>query len=271
MMIMVIVNYAKGDATAFCTELINFLKDRGCEYSLHEYDYEGRYPKERLSLCDAVIAVGGDGTIIHSAKAVAKENKSILGVNTGSLGFTAGMETDELDLIQCLLDGKYVIQQRMMLEADIISDRTEKKLLALNDIVVSGEVSKIMDYSISMDNNRIYSYRADGFIVSTPTGSTAYALSAGGPVIDPSISCIEYTPICPHSLFNRSMIFGEQTELKAIISKQNTGSVYLSADGGAQEKINGKEEIIFRRAAYHAKFISFKNKNFYDILNKKII
>lgn len=271
MRIMMIANYAKGDAKACVRELIKYLRVRDCRVTLFEYDYDGRYPEDAFVKCDLVLVIGGDGTIIHSAKAAAKHKKPILGVNVGLLGFTAGMESNDLFLLQQLLNGDFINERRMMIEAQIISHKGEKKLLALNDVVVSGDISKIVNYNLSMEGNQIYSYRADGFIISTPTGSTAYALSAGGPVIEPSMDCIEYTPICPHSLFNRSVIFNADTILYAWISEKNLSKVYLSADGGIREQLHIGDKIVFHKSSYYADFIRFNNKNFYDTLYKKII
>lgn len=270
MKISIIVNYSKENAKSCSDEIVRILSEKNCILGSYEYDYDGKYPKEVYD-CDVIIAIGGDGTIIHTAKVAAKKSIKILGVNVGSLGFTASMECSEFLYLDKLLAGNYTTENRMMIEADIITKGEIINLTALNDIVLSGGVSQIIEYKISLGGDNIYKYRADGFIISTPTGSTAYALSAGGPVIEPSMKCIEYTPICPHSLFNRSVIFSEDTVVRAWISKKNSEDVFLSADGGKNIKLGLKDEIIFKKLNYQADFIKFDNKNFYDILNRKII
>ena len=157
--------------------------------------------------CDMFIAVGGRRHHHSCGQNRRSLWEAYLGVNAGKLGFTAGVERNDLFLLSNLPNGRYTTESRAMLSVEIYSGKQRKICLALNDAVVSGELPK---YSITgwlWVNNAEYRYRADGFIVATPTGSTAYSLSAGGPVIEPAMNCIVYTPICPHSLFDRSIIF----------------------------------------------------------------
>ena len=179
---------------------------------------------------DGIVAIGGDGTIIHTAKLAASLGKPILGINAGTLGFTAGLERHELGLLPRLVQGEYREERRRMLSVELESQKgASQSFYALNDAVLSGEPAKIIDYQMVL-GSRSYRYRADGFIVATPTGSTAYSLSAGGPVIEPSMDCLVYTPICPHSLFDRSILFSPQSQL-VIQIPENTGRLYLSVDG----------------------------------------
>lgn len=156
-----------------------------------------------------------------------------------------------------------------MLSVRLLSGGEERGFYALNDAVLSGEPAKIIDYSMRL-GQRSYRYRADGFIVATPTGSTAYSLSAGGPVIEPNLDCLVYTPICPHSLFNRSVIFGADSSLWVDIPR-NPGRLYLSVDGEAPLELSSGDRLLFSRADRRARFIRLESHDFYDILNRKII
>ena len=162
---------------------------------------------QQLQNCDLLIAIGGDGTIIHSAKHAVVFDKPILGINAGRLGFLAGLEQDELDYLQQLAACNYQIEERMMLEVVHHSEKGEISYFALNDAVISkGALARVIDLDIYCMNRYVSSYRADGIIFSTPTGSTAYALSAGGPIVEPAIDAIGMTPISPHSLFDRTIL-----------------------------------------------------------------
>ncbi len=230
--------------------------------------------------CDAVIAIGGDGTVIHTAKLAAEAGKPIIGINSGHLGFTAEIEPDEINLLTCLADGDYSTEQRMMLDVSILSADGTKKLHcnAINDAVITrGSLARIIALSVTVDNRPAISCRADGLIISTPTGSTAYALSAGGPVIAPQINCIPVTPICPHDLSSRTVIFSDSSELTvttepdrgSINSNANRGDIYLTVDGEMACPLSNDDRVIIKRSAISACFIKLKNIGFSEILRSK--
>ena len=218
MKIAVVPNLTKESAQACTDEALRVLAGCGCETVLKTdlFTSQGVYQErveDSLLSCDLFIAIGGDGTIIHTAKLAASLGKPILGINAGTLGFTAGLERHELGLLPRLVQGEYREERRRMLSVELESQKgASQSFYALNDAVLSGEPAKIIDYQMVL-GSRSYRYRADGFIVATPTGSTAYSLSAGGPVIEPSMDCLVYTPICPHSLFDRSILFSPQSHL----------------------------------------------------------
>lgn len=266
-----IANFQKGNARASTGKITEILKRNNCKIVFSEYDYTGEYRNVDLDGCDFFLAVGGDGTIIHTAKTAAEHGKPILGVNAGTLGFTAALESGELSLLDRVFTGDYEIDQRLMLEAQVSCGTEKKTLVALNDIVISAEQSKIIDYTLSVNCNRPYSYRADGLIVATPTGSTAYSLSAGGPVTEPSLGCLIYTPICPHSLFNRSVIFSADSKIEVTITSGEDIQVSLTADGEIPLSLHAGNTVTFSRAARAADFICLNKKNFYDTLNRKMI
>ncbi len=220
---------------------------------------------------DLVLVIGGDGSFIHAAKDAAVHKKAVLCINAGNLAFLAGLEGNELDLLQNLIPGDYVSDKRMMLEV-ILKDDSGECLLGycLNDIVIAryGEI-KLIDLDVYCNDRKINSYRGDGVVVSTPTGSTAYAWSAGGPVIDPDLRCVTLTPICTHSPLNRTFVFNENSVLK-VKSSKSAQKICLSADGDKSLELNDNSEIIIRKSDYYAEFIRIKSDEFFDILNKKL-
>ena len=221
---------------------------------------------EMISQCDAVIAIGGDGTIIHAAKHAAHAQKPILGVN---VGFVAGLETDELELLELLVSGKYTVDNRMMISATVGKADGNVTYHALNDAVISrGSLSRILDFQVSLNEDTICRYRADGLILSTPTGSTAYSLSAGGPVVDPSMECMILTPICPHSLLTRPVVFNANSLISA---KADSGSeIYLTLDGATSIRIESGEQVYFSKSRLSVQLIQLHHKGFYQVVNEKL-
>lgn len=221
--------------------------------------------------CELCIAIGGDGTIMSLAKTAALYGRPVLGINFGRLGFMAGLEPVRCDDILKLIKKEYRISKRMMLQITVKRSENEiYEYYAFNDAVISrGSLSRIIDLSVSLDDNKISHYRADGLLLSTPTGSTAYSLSAGGPVIDPKLNCILLTPICPHSLFSRSVLFADTSKL--IVRAENTDNdeIFLTVDGQDSLRISQSDEIIVKKADIYAELIMIKNKNFYEILSDK--
>lgn len=158
----------------------------------------------------------------------------------------------------------------MMLSVSLDSEGERRGFLALNDAVVSAELAKIIEYKMAIGANPGYLYRADGFMIATPTGSTAYSLSAGGPVVEPVLNCMIYTPICPHSLFNRSVVFAPETRLTVEVPR-NRGRVFLTVDGEAPVELREGDRLSFSKGEKWARFIRLTENNFYDILNQKLL
>lgn len=226
-----------------------------------------------IKLCDVAVAIGGDGTTLNTAKIAAQYNKPVLGINAGRLGFMSGLEKDELNLLENVVKSKYEIDERMMLKAEIVSENSVLSTYhCLNDVVISrGNFSRLIDISIDCDNRNVKKMRSDGIIISTPTGSTAYSMAAGGPVVSPEASCIIATPICPHSLLDRSIIFSTDKSLVINASSDLSNCPLLYADGGEGIEIDKGCEIKVSKSDMTAKLIKLKPENFYEILNKKII
>lgn len=220
---------------------------------------------------DVIIAIGGDGSFIHTAKQSAVHKKPVLCINAGNLAFLAGLEGNELKLIEKLISGDYTTDRRMMLKVVLKDDNTEKLLgYCLNDVAIArGNEIKLIDLDVFCNSRKINSYRADGVVISTPTGSTAYSWSAGGPVIDPDLQCIMLTPICTHSPLNRSLVFNENSVIR-VKPAGNTQKVCVSADGEKTLELSHTSEIIISKSDYCAEFIRIKSDEFFDILNSKL-
>ena len=220
---------------------------------------------------DLIVVIGGDGSFIHAAKDAAVHKKPVLCINAGNLAFLAGLEGNELELLRNLITGDYVQDRRMMLEVVLKTDKEEKLLgYCLNDVAIAryGDI-KLIDLDIFCNGRKINSYRGDGVVISTPTGSTAYAWSAGGPVIDPDLKCITLTPICTHSPLNRTLLFNEKSVI-TVKASNNSQKICLSTDGDKSLELNDSFEIIIRESDYYAEFIRIKSDEFFDILNSKL-
>lgn len=213
---------------------------------------------------DVAIILGGDGSIIYFSKLCAGFNKPVLGINTGKVGFLSTIEKDELDKLKLLVDGKYIVENHFLLEIKY-SGRT---FLALNEFVVSrNPLLRMLDFEIYKLEEKIFSFRADGVIITTPTGSTAYSLSAGGPIIDNDADCLAITPVCPHEVSCKCMVIPSNCE----ISIKTQGEVVLNADGvGEFAGLNG-EMIKIKKSDFAVKFIKFSKNHLYENIEKKIL
>ena len=221
-----------------------------------------------LKSCDMVLTIGGDGTIIHAARKSAPLDKPLLGINTGRLGFVAELEPNELDMLQRIAEGNYSVEKRMMLKVTCKNN----EFYAMNDAVISrGSLSRLIDIDVSLAEDRGYicSYRADGLIVSTPTGSSAYSLAAGGPVVEPTMKCIVMTPVCSHSLFARPVVFSHKSQLAVSASCDDNTQVYLTLDGAKTLTIARSDMIYITSSKIENKLIKLKDKSFYKVLNDK--
>ena len=278
MKIAVIPNLDKKDAALYTHRIIEILHRNGAEVLLHRkhiglFEADGFCADHAVlaAACDCIIAVGGDGTIIHTAKHASVCGKPILGVNLGRLGFLTDVEKDQLERLEKLFTGEYTVRRHMMLEITVQGTQGERTFRALNDAVISGAQSKIFDFGISVGDSDTYRFRADGLILATPTGSTAYSLSAGGPVVDPEMECILFTPICPHSLFNRSTAFSADKVLTVSADNDYTGEVYLTVDGEPPLRLHSTDTVSVRKSAYYTELILTEKRSFYDIVDHKFI
>lgn len=228
---------------------------------------------ELIKDCDVVIAIGGDGTIIRCSGPAAVCEKPIVGINCGRLGFMASLEHEELPLLAKLKDKDIIKSRRMMLKTYVYKgDKLKGTFHALNDVVISKcSNSKIADFEVSKEGSIISSLRADGIIFSTPTGATAYSMSAGGPIIEPDLECIEFTQICPHSLFARSMIFSASSELTIKCHANLDAKAVVNVDGNNVFEIGVNDKVIITRSEYSIELIDLVGGSFYNSINRKLM
>lgn len=280
MKIAVVVNLSKEEAIDCAGEIsLLMLRNNAEVYMLTEcmpmfkgYRISFKDTIEQLiNCCDIAVTVGGDGTIIHAAKYSARFNKPLIGVNVGRLGFAADVEVDEIDNLTQILSCNYSIESRILLDVEVIKNGESKHYLAVNDAVIArGQLSKIVDLHLSLDGEEIAKYRADGLLFSTPTGSTAYSLSAGGPIIAPQMQCILMTPVCPHSLFSRSVLFDDDSELSVTAQIPSECCCVLTIDGEKNVDILAEDKVIIRKSNLKLKLASIHKRNFYRKLNEKL-
>lgn len=278
MKIALMPNLTRSEAYDVTLNICKSLDELGASYSfLPEFSEKFSQTKasflpvdEAVENCDAVIAVGGDGSIIHAAKFAAKHHKPILGVNAGRLAFMAGLEDNELHLLSRLIDGDYYLDKRLMLKVSVIRNgEVISTDYCVNDCLVANEEKQRMsEIDISLNGSLFNKSLCDGVLVATPTGSTAYSLSAGGPIVDPELESILLTPICPHSLVDRSLVFKPD----AVIGVESAENEVLcaSADGMEPQRVEPGCIAEISRAEFTANFIRIKSENFIDILYRKL-
>ncbi len=280
MKIFLCPNLEKKACIEYLHEACEILSSKGCELcadkALSEYIDEKSVvfgvPSELVPSCDYILVVGGDGTILKHAKKLSMYKKAVLGLNSGRLGFMATLEHNEIHLLERFCDGDFTVSNRMMLKAVAYLRSGEiKEFDALNDIVFSkGDGCKIADFEVSKNGNVVTSIRADGLIFSTPTGATAYSLSAGGPIIEPELDCIEFTQICPHSLFARSMLFTPDSELTVKYNANNNPAVKLEVDGVSALMLSPDDRVCIMRSEKVVRLIDISGSSFYDSVNRKL-
>ena len=280
MKIAILPNLYKKSAIKYSKKLISKIQSLGSEVILEDkhmrelkletqhYEYE----KEVIFNSDICIAVGGDGTIIKKAKEASKFKKPILGVNIGRLGFVSGLEKDEFCKLEKIVSGKYKIEKRIMLSIDVYIEGENERYYAFNEAVVSrGLENKISDFKIYLDDIEMCEYRADGLILATPTGSTAYSLSAGGPVVDGCMECILLTPICSHSMFSRPTVFNKNSQISLQIKTRSKQNVFLSIDGEKPINISRSDKISAIVSDRYVELINLGECSFYQRLTDKFL
>lgn len=224
-----------------------------------------------LEWCDAMICFGGDGTILHASKQALKSNVPILGVNVGTMGFIAELESGELELLKKLVTDEFTLDMRKMVQTQVKrGGETLYTDLALNDAVVTkGAVARVLQMSVLVDGVEAYRLSGDGVIVSTPTGSTAYSMSSGGPIVEPSADNIIVTPICAHALQTKSIVLSGCRTVTVQVGSIGRKSAYLSVDGGRAFRLNAGDQVVVTMSDKQTKLIRIKNTSFYQIINNK--
>ena len=219
----------------------------------------------------AVVCFGGDGTILHMAKAATRQGIPILGVNIGTMGFMAELESTELQQLKRLADDDFTIDERMMLDVTVHRDRDIIfHDICLNDAVITkGAVARIIHLAVKCDGVQAMECGGDGVIVATPTGSTAYSLSAGGPVVEPEAHSILVTPICAHDVASRCMVASDSRVITVEMTRSSRRNAFLSVDGGKALRMNPGDVVTVSKSKLSTKLIRLKDRSFYDVVNMK--
>lgn len=281
MKIAVIPNLTRERAASVTEDVCMRLRELGAEYCFRQtlknklQHIVGAEFKDTESLyadCDLVIAVGGDGSVMRAAKEAAVYGKRILGIKAGRLAYLCGLDADETELLSKLVSGEYSVARRMMLHAELI--RNGSAIISencLNDIVFGrGTDIALSEIKVDINGKPTADYIADGLIVATPTGSTAYSMSAGGPILEPTLEAVLMTPICPHSLVSRPYILSADTVLEIECEPMRTGtSTGVSFDGSDTVKLLAGDKVKIEKSHEYVDIISIKSDNFIDILNGK--
>jgi NAD+ kinase len=254
-------------------EAIEFLNSKGIESILedvaaHKIDYPTGLPRESIpTVADMVIVFGGDGTLLSVAHLAALHDVPVMGVNLGRLGFLTEVPLDEMKItLEALLRGESkIVSQRKMLSATL----GENRYYCLNDVVINkGALARMIRFAIFIDGKQIACLRADGLIISTPTGSTAYSLAAGGPIIYPNLPAFVISPICPHTLSFRPMVISSDSlvEVQLLASEE----VYLTIDGQRGQQMKSHDRVRVRCCQHELTLISSPKRNFFDLLQEKL-
>ena len=263
-------------------EAMRILKETGIQPKLclpFEVDRTYDLPKDlrfsrldrELPNAEMVICFGGDGTILHMAKAATRRGLPVLGVNIGTMGFMAELESTELDKLKLLASGDYTLDGRMMLDVTVQRDRDIVfHDICLNDVVITkGAVARIVHLAVHCDGVQAMECGGDGVIVATPTGSTAYSLSAGGPIVEPEAKNIIITPICAHDVGSRSIVASEKRVVSVQMVRNARRNAYLSVDGGKALRLNMGDVATIKRSNLETKLVRLKDRSFYDVVSAK--
>jgi len=262
---------------------VQILKDAGMEPRVclpFEVDKTFELPKDihfckldrEIREAEMIICFGGDGTILHIAKTATRHGLPVLGVNIGNMGFMAELESTELEQLTCLASGDYTIDSRMMLDVTVHRDRDIIfHDIGLNDIVITkGAVARIVHLAVSCDGVQVMECGGDGIIIATPTGSTAYSLSAGGPIVEPEAHNILITPICSHDVVSGSIVASDKRVVTVSLTRNCRRNAFLSVDGGKALRLNIGDTTTISKSKLETKLVRMKNQNFFDVINKKL-
>ena len=224
-----------------------------------------------LPTASMVVCFGGDGTILHMAKSATRHDVPILGVNIGTMGFMAELESTELEQLARIATGDYAVDSRMMLDVSVYRDRDIIfHDICLNDVAITkGAVARIVHLFVNCDGVQAMEFGGDGLIVATPTGSTAYSLSAGGPIVEPEAHSILATPICAHDVASRTIVASDKRVITVGLTKNARRNAYLSVDGGKALRMNIGDIATIRKSNYATKLVRLKERSFYDVVNMK--
>ena len=267
MKIGIFTNHNKDGNLEFSQKIISLIEKNGAQALLFTDDNKSSISIEFLfENSDVLVVLGGDGTILRLSKIAARFNLPILGINLGRVGFLTEVENDDLeDAIKKLVAGDYAIEERMMLSVSY----GVNTYLALNEAMLGRNSHKIVNTELYIDDKFFYSYYADGLIVSTPTGSTAYSLSAGGPILCPGVDAMAVTTVCPHSLYNRPIVVSSLQKVKLKVAERSPKTV-LMVDGQYKAELASRDEVYVQKSDLKARFIRLSEYNFFARLVGKL-
>jgi NAD+ kinase len=260
-------------------DLINWLEEKGCtplpeEQLTRQLGYPAALTEEEiLNQAELVVVLGGDGTLISVARLFSGRDIPILGVNLGSLGFLTEITVEELyTRLEKVLEGNPRVSERMMLEVTLHREGQQiEKCHVLNDMVINkGALARIVDLETKVNRHFLTTYKADGLIISTPTGSTGYSLSAGGPIIHPLMSCIVITPICPHTLTNRPIVVTDESVISITVASSFDEKVYLTLDGQVGFELREGDSVEVRKALMTTALVMSKTRDYFEVLRTKL-
>lgn len=263
-------------------EAMSVLKDAGVDMRVclpFEVDRSYELPKDirfsrierELPNASMVVCFGGDGTLLHMAKAATRHGIPVLGVNIGTMGFMAELESGELSQLARIATGDYTIDSRMMLDVTVQRDRDIIfHDICLNDVAITkGAVARIVHLEVKCDDVQAMECGGDGVVIATPTGSTAYSLSAGGPIVEPDAHNILITPICAHDVVSRCIVASDKRTVTVAMNNNARRNAYLSVDGGKALRMNMGDVATIRKSNLSAKLVRLKDRSFYDVVNMK--
>ncbi len=274
-----VVNLEKKGVHELVAHTAHWLEDRGCTVLIGEktacslgLSRFGTSQSRMIEQAQCMIVFGGDGTLLGTARKVATAGTPIIGINLGNLGFLTEIEIPNITAsLEKILEGQYHIEERMMLEAWVYRHgNVVERLVALNDAVIAkGAFARPIRLEFHVNDDYVNTYPADGLIIASPTGSTAYSLSAGGPLVTPELDIMLLTPICPHSIWARSLVVAPESVVRVVVISCR-GEVMLTMDGQQGINLQERDEIIIKRAQRKAKFIRLNGKSFFEVLRKKL-
>ncbi|MBK9436760.1 MAG: NAD(+)/NADH kinase [Chloracidobacterium sp.] len=269
----IVVKPSHAEATATASELSSWLRQRGIAQLGEPISADEIKPENDLTLdADLIVVLGGDGTMISAARLVGGQDVLVLGINYGSLGYLTDFRIEEMfPALEAIVAGQYQIDRREMLTAE--HWRNGEKLVSgrvLNDVVINkSALARIINIDVKLNGLFVNTFRADGLIVSTPTGSTAYNLSAGGPIIYPSMNAIVMTPICPFTLTNRPIVVPDDALIEMTLDNENEG-VVLSLDGQTGYPMKASDRVVIRKSSTTFNLVQPANRNYFDVLRDKL-
>ncbi|PLX80805.1 MAG: NAD(+) kinase [Desulfuromonas sp.] len=266
------------DAVRIAAEATDWLQKRGVSVLHESYLAEalghsrGVASHDLPDLVDMIMVFGGDGTLISVAREINRRKVPILGVNLGRLGFLTEITLDELfPVLEHVIEGDYTLSSRLMLEAQVLRDgEVVGSFLVLNDVVINkGALARIIDMETVVNDDYLTTFRADGLIISSPTGSTAYNLAAGGPIIYPGINCLVISPICPHMLTNRPLIVADSAVIRIEVKFQDE-EVMFTADGQVGMPLQGRDVVEVRKSKASTLLVKSPNRDYFEVLRTKL-